>query len=276
MEFEARRALVESGDPELSIGRQCELLGVSRSGYYYEARGEAEEDLALKRVIDEQYLKTPFYGSRRMKVVLEGAGFEVNRKRVQRLMSEMGLEAIYPKPKTTVVAPENKVYPYLLRGLKIERPNQVWSTDITYIPMRKGFLYLVAVLDWYSRYVLSWGLSNSLEKSFCIEALEKALMKGCPEIFNTDQGCQFTSPEFTKRVEAAGARMSMDGRGRALDNIFVERLWRSVKYEEVYPKDYQSGVEANLGLGQYLDFYNTERPHQALSYRTPVVVHYGA
>jgi len=260
----------------LSIGRQCELLGISRSGYYYEARGEAAEDLALKRLIDEQYLRTPFYGSRRMKVVLEGAGCEVNRKRVQRLMREMGIEAIYPKPKTTVVAPENKVYPYLLRGLKIDRPNQVWSTDITYIPMRKGFLYLVAVLDWYSRYVLSWGLSNSLEKSFCVEALEKALMKGCPEIFNTDQGCQFTSPEFTKRVEEAGARMSMDGRGRALDNIFVERLWRSVKYEEVYPKDYQSGVEAHLGLGQYLDFYNTERPHQALSYRTPVAVHYGA
>ena len=221
-------------------------------------------------------MRTPFYGSRRMTAILKRDGYEVNRKRVQRLMREMGIEALYPKRKTSVGDAEHKVYPYLLRGLEIERPNQVWSTDITYIPMRRGFLYLVAVLDWYSRYVLSWGVSNSLEKSFCIEALERALEKGLPEIFNTDQGSQFTSVEFTERVLEAGMRMSMDGRGRALDNVFVERLWRSVKYEEVYLKDYQSGAEAVAGLGSYLKYYNEERPHQGLGYRTPWEVHYAA
>ena len=249
---------------------------MARSSYYYEPKEERETSAVLKRLIDEQYMRTPFYGSRRMKVMLRRHGHVVNRKRVQRLMREMGIEALYPKPKTTVGAPEHKVYPYLLRGLRIVRPNQVWSTDITYIPMRRGFLYLVAVLDWYSRYVLSWAVSNSLEKSFCIEALEKALLKGKPEIFNTDQGCQFTSAEFTGRVIQAGIQMSMDGRGRALDNVFVERLWRSVKYEDVYLKDYQSGKEAIRGLGSYLDYYNEERPHQGLDYRIPVQVHYGA
>lgn len=284
MELEVLRGLVEPEHRELSIGRQCELLGIARSSYYYEASEESQEDLLLKRMLDEQYLRTPFYGSRRMTAWLETMGHNVNRKRVQRLMREMGwtgppMRAIYPKPKTTEVDPEHRKYPYLLRGLLIDRPNQVWSTDITYIPMRKGFLYLTAVLDWYSRYVLSWTVSNSLETSFCVEALEKALSKGCPEIFNTEQAgpplrCQYTSREFTGRVERAGCRMSMDGRGRALDNVFVERLWRSVKYEEVYIKDYESVPEAIRSLGRYFEFYNGERLHQSLDYKTPVVVHY--
>lgn len=272
--MEARRALVEPENLELSIGRQCELLGLARSSYYYRPSCEADDDLVLKRQIDEQYLRTPYYGSRRMTALLQLAGYEVNRKRIQRLMREMGLEALYPKPRTTVGVAKHRKYPYLLRDLEIGRPNQVWSTDITYIPMKRGFLYLVAVLDWHSRYVLSWAVSNSLEMSFCLEALEKALVKGTPEIFNTDQGCQFTSPEFTGRLEQAGIRVSMDGRGRALDNVFVERLWRSVKYEEVYLKDYQTATEAIRELGRYFDFYNRERLHQSLDYRTPATVHY--
>ena len=220
------------------------------------------------RRIDELYLKRPYYGSRRM-----GNELEVNRKRVQRLMRRMGLEAIYPKPRTTVRCPQHKIYPYLLRNVEIERPNQVWSTDITYIPLQGGYVYLTAIIDWYSRYVLTWRLSNSLDSKFCIEALEEALAGGQPEIFNTDQGVQFTSVAFTGCLESRGVAISMDGRGRALDNVFVERLWRSVKYEEVYLKDYDDAWQAEASLGEYFDFYCHARPHQALDYRTPAEVY---
>jgi putative transposase len=220
------------------------------------------------RRLDEQYLATPFYGSRRMAVVL-GA----NRKRVQRLMRAMGLEATYPRRRTTWPAAGHKVYPYLLRNLEVTRPNQVWASDITYVPMRHGFLYLVAVMDWYSRYVLAWRLSNTLSGSFCLEALDEALATRCPQIFNSDQGSQFTALAFTSRLEACGVAISMDGRGRALDNVFVERLWRSVKYEEVYLRDYADGWEAEASLGRYFAFFNDARPHQALGYRTPAEVY---
>jgi putative transposase len=218
--------LVDPGHPEISVRRQCELLGLPRSTFYYQAVPESVENLALMRLIDEQYLRTPFYGSRRMHLWLRDQQHEVNRKRVQRLMRRMGLEAIYPKPKLSVGGVGHKIYPYLLRGVEVVRANQVWGTDITYVPMRHGFLYLVAVLDWYSRMVLSWRLSNSLDVQFCLEALEEALTIGTPEIFNTDQGSQFTSEEFVGRLESAGVSVSMDGKGRALDNVFVERLWR--------------------------------------------------
>jgi putative transposase len=254
--------------PHLSIVRQCELLGLARSSCYYQPQAESAENLALMRRIDEQYLETPFYGSRKMAVVLR-----VNRKRVQRLMRRMGLEAIYPKRCTTRPAPGHKIYPYLLRNVAITRPNQVWSSDITYLPLRHGFLYLTAVLDWYSRYVLSWRLSNTLEGSFCLEALEEALAGGRPEIFNSDQGAQFTSAAFTSRLQAEGIAISMDGRGRALDNVFVERLWRTVKYEEVYIKDYADGWDAEAQLRAYFEFYDHRRLHQALGYRTPAEVY---
>jgi putative transposase len=243
-------------------------LGLSRSTRYYAPRGESAENLALMRRIDEQYLETPFYGSRRMAVVLD-----VNRKRIQRLMRVMGIEAIYPKRRTTWPAAGHKIYPYLLRNVEILRPDHVWSTDITYVPLRHGFLYLVAVMDWFSRHVLSWRLSNTLEGSFCIEALEEALSVARPEIFNSDQGSQFTAAAFTSRLESHGVAVSMDGRGRALDNVFVERLWRSVKYEEVYLRDYADGWEAEERLGAYFRFYSHQRVHQALDYRTPADVY---
>jgi putative transposase len=253
----------------LSVRQQCALLGLARSSCYYTPQADTEDDLCLKRLIDEQYLRTPFYGSRRMTVYLQGLEHEVNRKRVQRLMREMGIEALYPK-KTTVPAEGHKRYPYLLRRLQIVRVNQVWSTDITYVPMRRGFMYLVALLDWYSRYVLAWRVSNTLDTGFCLEALDEALERhGTPEIFNTDQGSQFTSEAFTGRLEAARIAISMDGRGRALDNVFVERLWRTVKYEDIYLKDYATADELIEGLGRYFEFYDHERPHQALEYRTP-------
>ena len=223
--------MIDSSNSQLSIRRQCELLGLNRSSYYYEPAQETIENLRLMRRIDEQYLKTPFFGSRRMAAWLAREGEEVNRKRVKRLMGLMGLEAIHPGPRTTVRNPDHKVYPYLLRGVKIERRDQVWSSDITYIPMHQGFMYLTAVIDWYSRYVLSWSLSNSLDGRFCLETLEEALRGGTPEIFNTDQGVQYTARSFTGRLEAAGVLVSMDGRGRALDNVFVGRLWRSLKKE---------------------------------------------
>lgn len=239
-----------------------------RSTWYYQGQGESAENLALMRRIDAQYLKTPFYGSRRIAAVLG-----VNRKRVQRLMRVMGLEAVYPKRRTTRPGAGHKIYPYLLRNVEIERPDQVWSIDITYVPLRHGFLYLTAVLDWFSRYVLSWRLSNTLEGTFCEEALEEALSRGQPEIFNSDQGSQFTAKSFTSRLEARGIAISMDGRGRALDNVFVERLWRTVKYEEVYLKDYADGWEAESSLRRYFRFYCHERVHQALGYRTPAEVY---
>jgi len=259
----------------LSVRRQCELLGLNRSTWYYEAVSESAANLALMRRIDEQYLRTPFFGSRRMAVWLESQGRPINRKRVQRLMRLMGLQAIYPKPRTTVAGAGHKIYPYLLRNMSVTRPNQVWSADITYVPLRCGFLYLMAILDWYSRYVLAWRLSNSLDVDFCVEALDEALARARPEIFNSDQGVQFTSREFTGRLESAAVAISMDGRGRALDNVFVERLWRSVKYEEVYLHDYATGAECHAGLRTYLRFYCEERPHQALAYRTPAAVYRG-
>jgi putative transposase len=259
----------------LSIRRQCELLGLHRSTHYYEAVPESAANLALMRRIDEQYLRRPYYGSRRMTEWLREQGEEVNRKRVQRLMRLMGLEAIYPKRRTSVPAAGHKIYPYLLRHVTVTRPNQVWSTDITYVPLRCGFLYLTAILDWHSRYVLSWRLSNTLDGDFCLEALEEALHIGRPEIFNSDQGSQFTSREFTGRLESARVAISMDGRGRALDNVFVERLWRTVKYEEVYLHDYATGAECQAGLTSYLRFYCEERLHQSLGYRTPAEVYWG-
>lgn len=228
------------------------------------------------RLIDEQYLRTPFYGWPRMTAHLHGLGEVVNHKRVQRLMQKMGIQAVYPKPRTTIPAPGHQVYPYLLRGLAITHPNQVWSADITYIPMPRGFLYLMAIIDWFSRYVLAWRISNTLDGDFCREAVREAFTQSQPEIFNTDQGVQFTAQSFTSLVEDAGVRMSMDGRGRALDNVFVERFWRSVKYEDVYLYNYEDGTQLHDGLGRYFQFYNHERPHQSLTYQTPAVVHFGA
>ena len=235
---------------------------------------ESPENLRLMRKIDELYLKRPFYGSPRMTDWLEDLGWVVNEKRVARLMRLMGLQAVLPGPHTSRPHPEHRIYPYLLRGLKINAPNEVWCTDITYLPMRHGFLYLVAVMDWFSRYVLSWELSNSLETDFCLQALDRALAQATPGIFNTDQGSQFTSEDFTERLTTEGIRISMDGRGRALDNVFIERLWRSVKYEEVYLRDYEDGQVARLSLDRYFRMYNTERRHQGLGKRTPAAVHF--
>jgi putative transposase len=248
------------------------LLGISRSGLYYRQVGISEKDLALMKLIDGQYLDTPFYGTRRMAAWLRNRGYKVNRKRARRLMRIMGLKAIYRRPRTSTPAQGHRVYPYLLSEVGITRPNQAWAADITYIPMERGFMYLVAIMDWYSRYVLSWRLSNTLDADFCIDALEEALRKGRPDIFNTDQGAQFTSDGFTSLLERHGIRVSMDGKGRYTDNLFIERLWRTVKYEEVYLKAYQNGRDARAGIGEYFRFYNAERPHQALGYRTPAEV----
>ena len=264
-----KRELVDPYHPHLSISRQCELLDLNRSTYYLPPATESEENLRLMRLIDRQYLETPFYGSRKMAESLNRSGEAVNRKRVQRLMALMGLEAVHPKPRTTVVAPGAKVYPYLLRDRVLTRVDEVWSSDITYIPMKHGFMYLTAVIDWYSRYVLSWRLSNTLDGGFCLEALDEALARGKPEIFNTDLGSQFTSREYTGRLEEVGIAVSRDGRGRALDNVFIERLWRSVKYEDIYIKDYELVPELVLGLTAYFRFYDEDRPHQSLDYRTP-------
>ena len=253
--------------------RQCELMGVNRSGLYYEPVGESEENLLLLRLLDEQYTRTPFYGSRKMRAWLATVGHEVNRKRVSRLMQLLGIEAVYPKPKLSQPWEGHRIYPYLLRGITVERVNQVWSTDITYIRMAQGFLYLVAVIDWFSRFVLSWSLSLTMEMDFCLKALDRALRRGRPEIFNSDQGSQFTSQKFTGNLEASKIAVSMDGRGRCFDNIFVERLWRSLKYEEVYLKDYASVAEARAGIAGYFQFYNHERLHQSLDYRTPAAIY---
>lgn len=264
-----KRGLVELDDPHLSICRKCELLGLNRSTYYLPPAVESAENLRLMRLIDEQYLKTPFYGSRRMTAFLVRRGEAINRKRVQRLMALMGLEGLHPGPRTTRPAADARAYPYLLRGRELTHIDEVWSSDITYVPMRHGFMYLTAVIDWYSRYVLSWRLSNTLDGGFCLEALNEALARGTPEIFNTDLGSQFTSREYTGRLEAAGIAVSRDGRGRALDNVFVERLWRSVKYEDIYIKDYERVPELESGLTAYFRFYDEDRPHQSLGYRTP-------
>jgi putative transposase len=259
----------------LNIGQQCELLGLPRSSYYYEPVPESEENLCLMRLIDRQYLETPFYGSRNMTTHLVRAGYPVNRKRIRRLMRIMGLEGVFPGRKTTIPAKGHAVYPYLLRGLLIDRPDQVWCSDITYVPLRHGFLYLVAVMDWFSRHVLAWRLSNTLDVAFCIAATEAALARGQPEIFNTDQGSQFTSAAFTSLLVRNCVAISRDGRGRALDNVFIERLWRSVKYEDVYLKDYESGTDLNEGLTRWFDFYTHRRPHQGLNNQTPYEVYHG-
>jgi putative transposase len=266
---------VDREHAEISVRRQCELLGANRSGLYYEPVGESEENLTLMRLLDQQYTRTPFYGGRKMVEWLDTQGFRVNRKRVSRLMDLMGIEAVYPKPKLSQPGDGHKVYPYLLRGVEVCRVNQVWSTDITYIRMAQGFVYLVAVMDWFSRYVLSWRLSLTMELDFCVEALKCALRRGRPEIFNSDQGSQFTSEKFTGELAEREIAISMDGRGRCMDNIFIERLWRSLKYEEVYLKDYETVAEARTGIEKYFRFYNQERLHQSLEYRTPAAVWLG-
>jgi putative transposase len=264
---------IEVDHPDLTVARQCQLLGLPRSSRYYAplVRHGADED--LMRQIDRQYTATPFYGVRRMTAWLRRQDAQVNPKRVRRLMRLMGLEAIYPKPHLSLQNKANPTYPYLLKGLGIDRVDQVWCADITYLPMRRGWLYLVAVMDWFSRYVLAWELSVTLDAGFCVEALQRALALGTPGIFNTDQGGQFSGAAFTGVLHEAGIALSMDGRGRAFDNIFIERLWRSVKYEEVYLHDYQTPAEARLGLGRYFTFYNHQRLHQALDYRTPAEVY---
>jgi putative transposase len=264
-----RRRLV-GPDPEVSLRRQCELLGISRSGVYYVPVEPDAEELELMRQIDELHLECPFYGSRSIARELRGRGCPANRKRVQRLMRLMGLESVAPKPDTSRPNEEHPVYPYLLRGLTVSRPNQVWASDITYIPLARGYAYLVAIMDWHSRRVLSWRLSNTMDPSFCVEALQEALSRfGRPEIFNSDQGSQFTSKGFVDVLLDAGVKISMDGKGRWLDNVFVERLWRSLKYEDVYLKAYANLIEARAGLGEYFHFYNTRRSHRALGYQTP-------
>jgi putative transposase len=272
---EIKRTLIEPNHLELSMRRQCELLDLNRLTLYYQPVGEAPDHLYLMRLSDEQYLRTPFYGWPRMTAYLRRKGHAINHKRVQRLMQKMGLQAIYPKPKTSMAGKEHMIYPYLLRDLEILQPNFVWSADITYVPMRQGFMYLVAIIDWFSRYVLTWQLSNTLDGYFCLDALQQALPQGRPQIFNTDQGAQFTAHAFTACLERAGIQISMDGRGRALDNIFVERLWRTVKYEDIYLKEYATVSELDAGLANFFRFYNHERLHQSLAYRTPAEVHSG-
>jgi len=265
--------MIDAHNHQLSVSRQCQLLGIARSSYYYQPATESEYNLKLMRLIDQQYLKTPFYGSRQMTCWLRQQGYPVNRKRIQRLMRKMGLQATVPGPHTSKPHPEHTIYPYLLNNMVLDYSNLVWSTDITYIPMPKGFMYLVAIIDWYSRYVLSWKLSNTLDTHFCLVALEEALEQQMPCIFNTDQGSQFTSKEFTGCLKKRQIMISMDGRGRALDNIFVERLWRTVKYEDIYLRDYMSVPELKKGLDNYFHFYNYERPHSSLAGETPAKVH---
>jgi len=267
--------MIELNNPSLSVRRQCELIGLNRSTLYYTPAKESGLNLRLMRLIDEEYTRRPFYGRPRLTAYLRRLGYEINPKRVRRLMQRMGLEAIYPRPRTTVASASHKKYPYLLRELEISRPNQVWSADITYVPMMLGFMYLMAIIDWYSRYVIAWELSNTLDSDFCVSALRRALVSSRPEIFNTDQGVQFTAQSFTTILEEGGIRISMDGRGRALDNIFIERLWRSVKYEDIYLKEYADVSALEAGLDSYFGFYNQERLHQSLSYRTPAEVHFG-
>ena len=268
-----RRGIVDTGHPQLSIRNQCKLLDLQRSTYYYQPQGESEYNLELMRVIDELFTNLPFLGSRQMRMMLVDTGHQVGRGRVRRLMRKMGLMAVFHKPRTSTPHPEHKIYPYLLRKVPIVRPNQVWCADITYIPMKRGFLYLVTVMDWYSRAVLSWRLSNTMDSDFCVAALEDAINRyGIPEIFNTDQGSQFTSYEFTKTLRDAGVRISMDGRGRWLDNAMIERLWRSLKYECVYLKEYETGSDLRQSLTWWFDFYNCRRPHSVFNGRKPMEI----
>ena len=270
-----KRAMIEPEHPKLSVRRQCELVGLPRSSYYREPGGESEENMKLMRLIDEEYTRHPFYGSRKMKKYLINLGYKVSRKRVQRLMRLMGLESIAPRKRTTIREKAHKIYPYLLRGLEINYSNQVWCSDLTYIRLRGGFVYLTVVMDWYSRYVLSWEISVTMDDSFCVSALERALrLNGKPDIFNTDQGSQYTGHAFTGVLKDHGVRISMDGKGRAMDNIMVERLWRTVKYEDIYIKDYETVEDLKKGLRNYFWFYNNERPHQSLGDKTPAEVYY--
>lgn len=273
MSHREKIALIDKTTRELSISRQTALLGISRSSVYYTPVVD-EDDLLLMRLIDEHYTQTPFYGSRKMTAILNKRGYPVNRKHVQRLMRHMGLEAIYPKPHLSRPGAEHPIYPYLLRGLIITHPDQVWAADITYIRLHRGWLYLVAIMDWFSRYVLAWETSITLETEFCLAALEKACVASSPGIFNTDQGAQFTSSAFTDMLQGKRITISMDGRGRCMDNIFTERLWRSLKYEEIYLRDYHGVADGRQGLDHYFTFYNQERPHQALNYLTPEEVYF--
>jgi len=272
---EGKRAMIEMSNSRISVRRQCELIGLNRTTLYYSGAKESEFNMHLMRLIDEQYTKTPFYGWPKMTAHLRRQGYGVNHKRIQRLMQKMGLCAIYTRPSTSKCSSQHKLYPYLLRDVEIIRPNQVWSADITYVPMVGGFMYLVAVIDWFSRYVLSWELSNTLDGQFCVEALRSALGGGKPEIFNTDQGAQFTALGFISVLESCAVQISMDGRGRALDNVFVERLWRTVKYEDIYLNNYSNVLDLELGLERYFRFYNNERVHQSLGYQTPAEIHAG-
>ena len=269
-----KRSLIEPANAMVSISRQCDLLELSRSGYYYQPVGESPMNLEIMSLLDKQYTETPFYGVPRMHQYIRSLGHDANIKRIRRLLRLMGLEAIYPKKKTSIADKQHRIYPYLLKKLEISHPNQVWSSDITYIQMEKGFLYLVAVIDWFSRYVLSWRISNTLETAFCVDALQDALSKGKPEIFNTDQGSQFTSLDFTGCLLNNDIKISMDGKGRWFDNIFVERLWRSVKYEYVYLNAINDGKELWMGLDRYFKFYNQRRFHQSLDYKTPEYIHF--
>ena len=267
--------MIDFNSSEISVAFQCNLLSINRSSVYYKPKQIKERDLDLMRIIDEQYLETPFYGSRSMRNHIRRLGWTINRKPIQRLMRLMGLQAIYPKPRTTKPHPQNKVYPYLLRGLKINRPDQVWAADITYVPMSRGFMYLVAIMDWHSRKVLSWRVSNSMDADFCVEALEEAIDKyGCPEIFNTDQGCQFTSESFINVLKRNNIKISMDGRGRFQDNIFIERLWWTVKYQYLYLRAFDDGKELNKGLKKWFQYYNQDRFHQSLEDWTPDEIYF--
>ncbi len=270
MSLDRRRQMIEPEHPQLLVVRQCELVSISRSGFYHRPAGETALNLELMRLIDAQFLQTPWYGARQMARHLRREGYTVGRKRMRRLMAKMGLAPIYQRPRTTVPNPEHRIFPYLLREMVIDRPNQVWCADITYLPMRRGFLYLVAVMDWATRKVLAWRVSNTMEVEFCLEVLEEALARyGRPEIFNTDQGSQFTSPRFTGLLQQAGVRISMDCRGRWMDNVFIERLWRSLKYECIYLHAYETGSELQVGLSQWIGYYNARRPHSDLDGRTP-------
>jgi len=267
------RSWIDYDNPEISVREQCRILGFQRSGIYYEPQPETPQNLRIMRLLDEEHLRHPASGSRQLINFLEGEGIDVNRKRIQRLMRKMGIEGISPKRRTTLAAAGHQVYPYLLRGLKIERPNQVWCSDFTYVPMANGFMYLVAVMDWFSRHVLSWRISNSMDADFCTEALDDALSKATPEIFNTDQGAQFTSREYTNRLKDHGVAISMDGKGRAIDNVMIERLWRTVKYEDIYLKEYTSGTDLYKGLKSYFHYYTSVRKHSSLDRQVPIEVH---
>ena len=271
-----KRGLIEPSLSEPSIRDQCALIALPRSSYYFHPATEHDENLAIMRLIDEEYTRHPFYGSRKFVAYLKEKGFSVNKKRVLRLMRVMGLSPLYPKPNLSKPDKKHKIYPYLLRGLSIMRPNQVWSTDITYIPMKDGFMYLTAIIDWYSRYVLTYELSNTLDSAFCIRALRLALEIGTPTIFNTDQGVQFTSLDFTSVLQSSNIKISMDGKGRAIDNVLIERLWRSVKYEMIYLKEFESVPQLYDELRAYFQFYNEERFHQALGNRRPKDVYYSS